>query len=135
VGGTSYNIQWLSDDNVSVSTHDVVFPPMEARRFRSPLPLAWLATHKDLAGRFRRILHRGARPRSESPRRMRWATATAAASGLISIIGSGFTANSSATYTYDALNRLTQAVLSDGRTIQYTWDSAGNLVAIVVTGQ
>jgi len=51
--------------------------------------------------------------------------ATAAASGLISIIGSGFTANSSATYTYDALNRLTQAVLSDGRTIQYTWDSAG----------
>jgi YD repeat-containing protein len=33
------------------------------------------------------------------------------------------------------LNRLTQAVLGDGRTIAYTWDAAGNLVAITVTGQ
>ena len=58
-----------------------------------------------------------------------------ASSGLISIIGSGFTPNSSATYTYDSLNRLTQAVLSDGRTVQYSWDGAGNLVSVTVTGQ
>jgi YD repeat-containing protein len=55
--------------------------------------------------------------------------AKAAASGLLTIIGSGFTPNSSATYTYDGLNRLTLAMLGDGRTIQYTWDAAGNLVA------
>jgi YD repeat-containing protein len=40
-----------------------------------------------------------------------------------------------ATYTYDSLNRLTRAVLDDGRTIAYTWDAAGNLVAITVSGQ
>jgi len=33
------------------------------------------------------------------------------------------------------LNRLTQAVLGDGGTIAYTWDAAGNLVAITVSGQ
>jgi YD repeat-containing protein len=58
-----------------------------------------------------------------------------ALSGMLSLIGSGFTANSTAAFTYDSLNRLTQAVLGDGRTIAYTWDAAGNLVAITVSGQ
>ena len=61
--------------------------------------------------------------------------AQSASSGLVSLIGSGFTANSTATYTYDSSNRLTQAVLGDGRTIAYTWDAAGNLIAITVSGQ
>jgi YD repeat-containing protein len=33
------------------------------------------------------------------------------------------------------LNRLTQAVLGDRRTIAYTWDATGNLVQIMVSGQ
>jgi len=33
------------------------------------------------------------------------------------------------------LNRLTQAVLGDRRTVTYTWDAAGNLVQITVSGQ
>jgi YD repeat-containing protein len=33
------------------------------------------------------------------------------------------------------LNRLTQAVLGDGRMIAYTRDTAGNLVAITVSEQ
>ena len=61
--------------------------------------------------------------------------AQSASSGLVSLIGSGFAANSTAAYTYDSLNRLTQAVLGDGRTIAYTWDAAGNLVQITVSGQ
>jgi YD repeat-containing protein len=61
--------------------------------------------------------------------------AQSASSGLVSLIGSGFTANSTAAFTYDSLNRLTQAVLGDGRTITYTWDAAGNLVQITVSGQ
>jgi YD repeat-containing protein len=50
-------------------------------------------------------------------------------------MGSGFVPNSTVAYTYDSLNRLTQAVLGDGRTIAYTWDAAGNLVQITVSGQ
>ena len=61
--------------------------------------------------------------------------AQSASSGLVSLTGSGFTANSTAAFTYDSLNRLTQAVLGDGGTIAYTWDAAGNLVAITVSGQ
>ena len=51
------------------------------------------------------------------------------------LIGSGFTPNGSATYTYDGLNRPTQVSLSDGSTVQYTWDAAGNLASITITGQ
>jgi YD repeat-containing protein len=61
--------------------------------------------------------------------------AQSASSGLVSPTGSGFTANSTAAFTYDSLNRLTQAVLGDGRTVTYTWDAAGNLVQITVSGQ
>jgi YD repeat-containing protein len=62
--------------------------------------------------------------------------AQSASSGLVSLTGSGFTANSRAAITYDSLNRLmTCAVLGDGRTIAYTWDAAENLVQITVSGQ
>ena len=61
--------------------------------------------------------------------------AQSASSGLVSLIGSGFAANSTAAFTYDSLNRLTRAILGDGRTIAYTWDAAGNLIAITVSGQ
>ena len=59
--------------------------------------------------------------------------AQSATSDLLTLIGSGFTPNSSATYSYDGLNRLTQVSLSDGTSIQYTWDASGNLALITVT--
>jgi YD repeat-containing protein len=59
--------------------------------------------------------------------------ARSASSDLLTSIGSGFTPNSSATYNYDGLNRLTQVTWSDGSSIQYTWDAAGNLALITIT--
>jgi len=61
--------------------------------------------------------------------------AQSATSDLLTLIGSGFTPNSSATYSYDGLNRLTDVSWSDGSTIKYTWDAAGNLALITITGQ
>jgi YD repeat-containing protein len=134
-GGTAYSIQWLSDDNVGVATHDVALSTDGGKTF--PTAIA-----SGLSGNAQGYIW--SVPADIAPGRtdMIRVTATdaagnakAATSGLISIIGSGFTPNSSGSYTYDGLNRLTNAVLGDGRTVQYTWDAAGNLVAIVVTGQ
>jgi YD repeat-containing protein len=61
--------------------------------------------------------------------------AKSASSDLLTVIGSGFTPNSSATLSYDGLNRLTQVSWGDGTTVQYTWDSAGNLAGITISGQ
>jgi YD repeat-containing protein len=61
--------------------------------------------------------------------------AQSASTGLLTLIGSGFTPNASATYSYDGLNRLIQATLSDGTAIQYIWDAAGNLAMITITTQ
>ena len=55
-----------------------------------------------------------------------------AVSGPLSVIGAGFTANNSVTYTYDSMNRLTSAASSDGRTVKYMWDAAGNLIQVTV---
>lgn len=38
-----------------------------------------------------------------------------------------------ATYTYDALGRLTQVVWSSGRTVTYTYDANGNRTVKVVS--
>jgi YD repeat-containing protein len=58
-----------------------------------------------------------------------------ASSDLLTLIGSGFTPNALATYTYDSLNRLIQVKLDDGRVVRYTWDAAGNLVQVSVVNQ
>jgi len=42
-------------------------------------------------------------------------------------------ATDSATYTYDALGRLTQVTYANGTTVQYTYDAAGNRTATVVS--
>jgi YD repeat-containing protein len=59
--------------------------------------------------------------------------AQSATSDLLTLIGSGFTPNSSATYSYDGMNRVTQVVWRDGTSISYTWDAAGNLTQITIT--
>ena len=135
VGGTSYNIQWLSDDNVGVATHDVALSTDGGQTFPTAIANGLSGNTQgynwtvppDIAPGRKAVIRVTATDAAGN--------ATAAASGPLTIIGSGFTPNSSATYRYDGLNRLTQAVLSDGRTIQYTWDAAGNLVGIAVTGQ
>ncbi len=135
LGGTSYNIQWLSDDNVGVATHDVALSTDGGQTFPTAIAsglsgntqgYTW-AVPPDIAPGRKAVIRVTATDAAGN--------ATAAVSGLISIIGSGFTSNSSATDTYDALNRLLQAILGDGRTVQYTWDGAGNIVSITVTGQ
>jgi YD repeat-containing protein len=134
-GGTSFNIQWLSDDNVGVATHDVALSTDGGQTFPTAIASGlngntqgynWTVP-PDIAPGRKAVIRVTATDAAGN--------ATAAASGLLTIIGSGFTPNSSATYGFDALNRLTQAVLGDGRTIQYTWDAAGNLVSIIVKGQ
>ena len=77
---------------------------------------------------------RGGNPKSTPLPEDPWAHARAIVAA-VSRIGSGFAATTAAAYTYDSLNRLTQAVLGDGRTIAYTWDAAGNLIQVTVSGQ
>jgi YD repeat-containing protein len=38
-----------------------------------------------------------------------------------------------ATYAYDALGRLTQVTYTNGTTIVYTYDAAGNRTSVIVT--
>ena len=46
------------------------------------------------------------------------------------ILSSAIVYAGSVTYTYDSLNRLIKAEYQDGRVIQYTYDSAGNRMAL-----
>ena len=134
-GSTTYRIQWQSDDNVGIASHDIALSTDGGQTFAT-------AIAGGLAGNTQ--TYNWFVPPDIAPSRTAVIRVTAtdgagnaqsASSGLVSLIGSGFTANSTAAYTYDSLNRLTQAVLGDGRTIAYTWDAAGNLVQITVSGQ
>jgi YD repeat-containing protein len=134
-GNTTYRIQWQSDDNVGVVSQNIALSTDGGQTF--PTTIA-----SGLAGNAE--TYNWYVPATIAPSRTAViqvtaadaaGNATSASSGLLSLIGSGFTANSNPTYTYDSLNRLTQAVLGDGRTITYTWDAAGNLVGITVSGQ
>ena len=135
VGNTTYRIQWQSDDNVGIASHDIALSTDAGQTFAT-------AIAGGLAGNTQTF--NWYVPPDIAPSRTAVIRVTAtdgagnaqfASSGLVSLIGSGFTANSTAAFSFDSLNRLTQAVLGDGRTIAYTWDAAGNLVAITVTGQ
>jgi YD repeat-containing protein len=133
-GGTTFRIQWQSDDNVGVATHTIALSTDAGKTFADPF-----ANVGGTQQSYDWILPSDIAPSRTAEIRV---TATDAAgnsqsatSDLLTVIGSGFTPNSTATYSYDALNRLTQAVLGDGRTIQYTWDAAGNLTQITVSGQ
>ena len=134
-GNTSYLIQWQSDDNVGVVSHNIALSTDGGQTFATTIA-SGLAGNTQLFNWFV--------PPAIAPSRTAviQVTATDAAgnaqsalSGPLSLIGSGFTPNSTPSFTYDSLNRLTQAVLGDGRTIAYTWDAAGNVVAITVSGQ
>ena len=132
-GGTGYLIQWQSDDNVGVSGHTIALSTDGGQTF--PTTIA-----SGIGGNTQSYLWQV--PANIAPTRTAVVRVTAtdaagnsgaAASGPVTLIGSGFTPNSSAQYGYDGLNRLVQATLSDGRTVTYTYDAAGNLVAVTVS--
>ena len=134
-GGTTYRIQWQSDDNVAVASHDIALSTDAGKTFATTVA-------SGLNGNAQ--VYDWSLPPDVAPSRTAVIRVTAtdaagnaqsAASDLLTLIGSGFTPNSTASFTYDSLNRLTQAALGDGRTVQYTWDAAGNLVQITVSGQ
>jgi len=133
-GGTTFRIQWLSDDNVEVTAHAIALSTDGGKTFADPLAnpggnsqaYDWNVP-ADIAPSRTAVLRVTASDAAGN--------AQSATSGLLTLIGSGFTPNSSATYSYDALNRLIQVSLGDGGTIDYTWDAAGNLVSIAIKGQ
>jgi YD repeat-containing protein len=134
-GGTTYQIQWQSDDNVGVASQALDLSTDGGNTF----PTSIAAGLSGIQQSYIWIVPATIAPSRTAVVRV---TATDAAgnaqtvsSGLLSVIGSGFTPNSTATYTYDGVNRLTQVKLGDGRIVTYTWDLAGNLISIAVTGQ
>ncbi len=135
VGGTSYRIQWLSDDNVGVTSHTVSLSTDGGQTFSATLAAGLNGNQQsydwtvppDIAPSRDAVIRVTAADGAGNSRE--------AVSGPVSIIGSGFKANTTATFTYDGVNRLTQVATGDGRTIQYTWDAAGNLVQITISGQ
>jgi YD repeat-containing protein len=133
-GGATYHIQWLSDDNVGVATQAIALSTDGGKTFADPF--ASLGGNQQA---YDWILPAAIAPTRAAVLRI---TATDAAgnaqsatSGLLTLIGSGFAPNASATYSYDGLNRLIQATLSDGTAVQYIWDAAGNLAMITITQQ
>jgi YD repeat-containing protein len=130
-GGTTYQIQWQSDDNVGVAAQTVSLSTDGGQ--------TWTPIVSALGGNQQSYVW--AVPANVAPTRTAMIQVTAtdaagnagsAASGAVTLIGAGFTPNTTATYGYDSLNRLVQATLSDGRVITYTYDAAGNLVAVTV---
>ena len=131
-GGTTFRIQWASDDNVGVVAHAIALSTDSGKTFADPFASLngtlqaydW-SLPPDIAPSRTAVLRVTATDAAGN--------AQSATSDLLTLIGSGFTPNSSATYTYDGFNRLTQASWSDGTSISYTWDAAGNLTQITVT--
>ena len=131
-GGTTYHIQWQSDDNVGVATHTLALSTDSGKTFASPFASLngtlqaydW-GLPADIAPSRTAVLRVTATDAAGN--------AQSATSDLLTLIGSGFTPNSSATYAYDGMNRLTQVAWGDGTSISYTWDAAGNLASITVT--
>jgi YD repeat-containing protein len=131
-GGTTFHVQWLSDDNVGVTTHDIALSTDGGKSFATSVATGLNGNQQTFDW---------AVPPDVTPSRnaMIRVTATDAAgnassatSDLLTLIGSGFTPNASATYSYDGSGRLTQVKLDDGRVIRYTYDSAGNLIQVSV---
>jgi YD repeat-containing protein len=131
-GGTTFRIQWLSDDNVGVTSQDIAlstdggktFPTVVASGLNGNQQVFdWLAP-PDISPSRKAVIRVTATDAAGNTQ--------SAASDLLTLIGSGFTPNSSAAYTYDSANRLTQVKLDDGRVIRYNYDAAGNLVQVSV---
>jgi YD repeat-containing protein len=129
-GAASFQVQWLSDDNVSVASHQVALSTDGGATFAAPIAA-------NLSGNAQSFIW--AVPPDIAPTRTAVIRVTAsdaagnvqtAASGPLSIIGSGFAPNSTTTYEYDGLNRVVGVTFASGLKITYNWDAAGNLIGI-----
>ena len=133
-GGTTFRIQWQSDDNVGVSGHEIALSTDGGKTFAD----AFASVAGNTQG-YDWILPPDVAPNRMAVLRIKVAdgagNSQSVMSGLLTLIGSGFSPNRSATYIYDGMNRLIEVTDSDGTTIKYTWDAAGNLAIITVTGQ
>jgi YD repeat-containing protein len=132
-GGTGYLIQWQSDDNVGVTAQSIALSTDGGQTF--PTTIA-----PSVGGNQQSYLWQVPANIAPSRTAVIQITATDAAGNTgsavtapLTVIGAGFTPNSTASYSYDGLNRLVQATLSDGRTVTYTYDAAGNLVGVKVS--
>src|SRR5262249_41061700 len=122
-GGTTFRIEWQSDDNVGVAAHTIALSTDSGKTFADPFASLngnqqtydWIIP-SDIAPSRTAVIRVTASDDAGNSK--------SAASDLLTLVGSGFTPNANATYTYDALNRVTQVSMDDGRTIQYTWDAA-----------
>ena len=135
MGGSTYQIQWQSDDNVGVTSQAVDLSTDGGKTFATSIAAGLSGNQQSYTW----IVPASIPPSRTAVVRI---TATDAAgnsqtavSGPLSIIGSGFSANSNVSYAYDGLNRITTATLGDGRVVTYTWDLAGNLISVSVAGQ
>src|ERR1022692_589959 len=133
-GGTTFRIQWASDDNVGVVAQAIALSTDSGKTFADPFASLngtlqaydW-SVPSDIAPSRTAVIRVTATDAAGN--------AQSATSDLLTLIGSGFTPNSTATYTYDGFNRVTQATWSDGTSISYTWDAARNLTQITIAGQ
>jgi YD repeat-containing protein len=132
-GGAAFQIVWQSDDNIAVASHSIALSTDGGKTFQN---IAGAAALSGVAQSFAWVV-----PSDITPSRMAVVRVTAtdkagnvqtATSDALTVIGSGFAPNAVVTYQYDPLNRLTQATYQDGRTVQYTYDPAGNLATITV---
>jgi YD repeat-containing protein len=131
-GGTAYRIAWESDDNVDVTSHAVRLStdggktfPVTIREGLSGLQQSvdWIVP-ADIAPTRTAVIQVTATDRAGNSQ--------SAASDLLTLIGSGFTPNTSVSYVFDGLNRIVQATYGDGRVVRYTYDVAGNLLQVTV---
>jgi YD repeat-containing protein len=134
-GGAPFRIQWQSDDNAALAKHDIALSSDGGQTFAVPVAAGLSGNAQsytwtvppDIAPSRTAVIRITATDAAGN--------AQSATSGTLSVIGAGFTANSTVSFTYDAMNRLTSAVLGDGRTVRYAWDAAGNLIQVTVSGQ
>jgi YD repeat-containing protein len=132
-GGSVFQIVWQSDDNEAVASHSIQLSTDGGKTFQ---PIAGGSGLSGIAQSFNWLVPSDIAPTRTGVIRVsasdRAGNTQSATSDVLALIGSGFTANVSATYEYDALNRLSKATYQDGRVIQYSYDAVGNLVGITV---
>jgi len=134
-GGTAFRIVWQSDDNVDVASHQVLLSTDACQTF----PTVLAGTLGGATQSFDWQVPATIAPTRQGCIRVVATDAagntSAADSGPLALIGSGFEANSTVTYEYDGLNRVSRALYGDGTVVWYQYDGAGNLVRTIVTKQ
>jgi YD repeat-containing protein len=134
-GGSPFRIQWESDDNVDVASHEIRLSTDGGSTF--PMVLA-----TGLAGASQSYDWQVPGNIAPSRTAVIQVTATDAAgnsasatSDLLALLGAGFTPNSTVTFEYDGLNRVSKARYADGLLVEYTYDASGNLIEVRSTRQ